>query len=220
MTPSSESHRFAVLVPVKPPSTGKSRLSGVPDGIRRELAAAFAEDTVAAAARTPRVERVLVVTDDADFARHLATGHACTVMPDGVSGDLNGTLVQAAHEATRRWPGLEPVALCSDLPALRSDDLAAALAGCSPERAAFVADERGTGTTLYAAPVEAFAPRFGPASRAEHAAAGALELAGELSTLRRDVDDVGDLGRALVLGVGPRTAAVWGRDEGGPPAAG
>lgn len=220
MPAQSASRRYAVLVPVKPPATAKSRLAGLPDDVRRNLAAAFAEDTVAAALATDGVERVLVVTDDARFARHLETALGCEAVPDGVSGDLNATLVQAAREATRRWPDLHPVALCADLPALRPGELRSALEAWQREDPAFVADREGTGTTLYAARIESFAPRFGPASMTGHAASGAREIRGELSSLRQDVDDVGDLGRAMVLGVGPRTAEVWRRDEGGPAAPG
>ena len=44
---------YVVLVPVKPPAVGKSRLVGLPDETRRELAAAFALDTVSACLATP-----------------------------------------------------------------------------------------------------------------------------------------------------------------------
>ena len=37
-----------------------------------------------------------------------------------------------------------------------------------------------------------------------------MEAEGPLASLRQDVDDVGDLGRAMVLGVGPHTAEAMG----------
>jgi 2-phospho-L-lactate guanylyltransferase len=37
-----------------------------------------------------------------------------------------------------------------------------------------------------------------------------VEVRGDLASLRQDVDDVGDLGRAMVLGVGPHTADAMG----------
>lgn len=205
---------FVVLVPVKPPAVGKSRLAGLPDEHRRRLAAAFALDTVAAALSTPAVARVLVVTDDHRFAGQLSAA-GCAVVPDGAGEDLNASLVQTAAEAQRRWPALVPVVLCADLPALRPEDLQAALTQAARETAAghscFVADRAGVGTTMYAAGHSHFAPRFGAGSRAAHLAGGAREIAGELISLRSDVDDPGDLGHALVLGVGPRTAEVTGR---------
>ncbi len=199
--------RYCVVIPVKPPVRGKSRLVGLSDPARVELAEAFALDTVAAASRARSVRGVLVVTDDFRLARHLeATG--VSVIPDGVTGDLNACLVQAVAEAVRRWPGTQPVALCADLPALLPDELDAALIAALDSGAAFVPDARGTGTCLYTAPLAAFTPRFGPDSRALHLQAGAKELAGAWPHLRQDVDDLVDLGRALALGTGPATAAA------------
>jgi 2-phospho-L-lactate/phosphoenolpyruvate guanylyltransferase len=198
--------QYAVVVPVKPPARGKSRLVGLPDDRRRDLAAAFALDTVAACLAADGVARVLAVTDDVPFARRL-TDAGCAAIPDGVAGDLNGSLRQAAAEVARRWPGLVPVALCADLPSLRPEDLDEALARIPADRPAFVADADGLGTTLYAAPHGAFDPRFGPDSRAAHLDAGAWEIPGELRSLRRDVDDLADLRAARVLGVGAHTAA-------------
>ncbi len=101
-----------------------------------------------------------------------------------------------------------PVVVCADLPALRPEDLARALALVEPGRAAFVADVSGAGTTMYTAPYGSFEPRFGPGSRAAHGADGAAEIPGRLSSLRRDVDDVDDLRAALELGVGGHTTAL------------
>lgn len=200
---------FVVLVPVKPPARGKSRLAGLPDEQRTALATAFARDTIAAAASASGVAAVLVVTDDVGLATGLRAG-IVEVIPDGVADDLNGTLVQAAAEARRRWPSYGVAALCADLPALRSGELEEALAQVT--RPAYVADHTGEGTTMYAVPPgEAFEPCFGRGSAAAHATAGAQALAGELPGLRLDVDDAGDLGRALLLGVGGHTARATGR---------
>jgi 2-phospho-L-lactate guanylyltransferase len=198
--------QYAVVVPVKPPALGKSRLVGLPDDRRRDLAAAFALDTVAACLAADRVARVLAVTDDVPFARRLIEA-GCAAIPDGVAGDLNGSLRQAAAEVSRRWPGLVPVAVCADLPSLRPGDLDEALARIPAGRPAFVADADGMGTTLYAAPLDVFDPRFGPDSRAAHLDAGAWEIPGDLVSLRRDVDDLADLRAARAIGTGAHTAA-------------
>ncbi|GAB7004505.1 2-phospho-L-lactate guanylyltransferase [Nocardioides sp. AN3] len=197
----------AILLPVKPPARGKSRLADVADPVRRRLAEAFALDTAAACLAATCVGAVLVVTDDAGFSHEL-TALGCVAIPDGVSDDLNGTLVQAAAEAARRWPELTPVALTGDLPALRPDDLDAALASVPGGSPAYVADADGIGTTLYTAGAAQFTPRFGSGSRAAHQEAGAIPVEGDLATLRRDVDALDDLRQAIALGVGPRTAAV------------
>lgn len=194
---------FAVLLPVKSPGTGKSRLSALPDDDRRRLAAAFAADAVAACSSTPAVGLVVVVSDDAEFAASLAGVVPCH---DPGAG-LNAALRHAAGVAHALRPGLRPVALLADLPALRAEDLATALAslGSGP---AYVADAEGTGTTLYTASYDAFDPRFGAGSAAAHRAAGATAVDGALASLRRDVDDLGDLAGAVTLGVGPATAAA------------
>lgn len=210
-TPSDPALRFAVLVPVKPPTQGKSRLVGLPDEQRAVLATAFARDTVAAALAAHRVAVVMVVTDDAEFAA-VAAADGCATLPDGVTGDLNGSLVQAALEAGRRWPSYAVAAVCADLPALRSADLDDALGRVPGDGTGFVADAGGEGTTTYAAASAGlFAPRFGAGSRDAHAAAGTIEITGDLSSLRQDVDDVADLGRVMVLGVGAHTAEAMGR---------
>lgn len=194
---------YVVLLPVKPPGVGKSRLAGLP---RDLLASAFAMDTAAAALASSAVARVLAVTDDAGFATSLAE-LGCAAIPDGVSGDLNASLVLAAMEAVRRWPALTPVAICADLPCLVPGELTAALEQ-RPGWPRFVADAAGEGTTLYTAPPAEFAPRFGPGSAAAHAAAGAWPVEGDLGGLRHDVDERADLVGAVRRGVGAHTAAV------------
>jgi 2-phospho-L-lactate guanylyltransferase len=73
-----------------------------------------------------------------------------------------------------------------------------------------VADAAGDGTTLYTAtPGVAFRPAFGLASRARHAAGGAVELGpDDIPGLRRDVDTPSDLRGAAALGLGPYSAPL------------
>ncbi|MFT4288358.1 2-phospho-L-lactate guanylyltransferase [Nocardioides sp.] len=196
-----------VLLPVKPPARGKSRLASLDPIARRRLAEAFALDTAAACLACPTVGAVLAVTDDALFS-HALVALGCAAIPDGVTDDLNATLRQAAAEARRRWPALTPVALLGDLPALSPDDLSEALASVRAEAPAYVADADGLGTTLYTAPHDDFAPRFGAGSRAAHELLGATPIAGELASLRRDVDELDGLRYAAALGLGPQTSAV------------
>lgn len=198
--------QYVVVIPVKPPGIGKTRLVGVPAEQREALARAFAIDTVTACLATTGVARVLVTTDDARFATTLAALGADAV-PDGGHG-LNAALGQAVAEAHRRWPDLQPVALCADLPALRPEELATALVATTEESSSYVADAEGSGTTLYTAPSGEFDPQFGVGSAAAHAAAGARAVAGDLPGLRQDVDDLPSLDAAVALGVGPATRAA------------
>jgi 2-phospho-L-lactate guanylyltransferase len=201
--------RYGVVVPVKRPAIAKSRLASLGDEARRALVVAFATDTVTATLESSLVARVLVVTDDPSLAAGLTELGALAV-PDGEAGRLNASLVLGATELLRREPGLRPVAVCGDLPALRSDELDRVLGSAPGDRAAFVADADGTGTTLYTAPsLEQFAPHFGHRSRSRHEAAGAVELdAGQDPSVRRDVDTPSDLRDAVLLGVGARTSWV------------
>jgi 2-phospho-L-lactate guanylyltransferase len=195
---------YVVLLPVKPPSRGKSRLEVDPVR-RRALAAAFALDTARACLAAGPVHAVLAVTDDARFADDLRSA-GCETIPDGVSDDLNESLRLAAAEARRRWPSSRPVAVCADLPSLRPGDLEAALQVADRlADPAFVADDDGIGTTLYTAAYDVFEPRFGRGSRAAHLEDGCREIPGELSSLRRDVDDADGLATAVDLGLGAHT---------------
>jgi 2-phospho-L-lactate guanylyltransferase len=192
---------YVVLLPVKPPARGKSRLE-VDPAKRRALAAAFALDTARACLSATRVRAVLAVTDDATFADDLRAA-GCDTIPDGVAGDLNESLRQAAAEAHRRWPDTVPAAVCADLPALLPADLDAAL-DAATGGPAFVSDD-DVGTTLYTAPYDVFDPQFGPGSRAAHLATGAREITGDLASLRRDVDDEDALVLAERIGLGAHT---------------
>ena len=198
---------YVVVVPVKPPAHGKSRMTGLGDRERRALARAFALDTVGACLAAEHVDAVLVATDDAWFSRELED-LGCATIPDGDTNDLNAALRQAVAEARRRWPDLTPVALCADLPALQATDLDRALATVVPGGPSFVPDAEGVGTTLYTAPYDEFDPHFGPHSRHAHRVSGGLEVGAELASLRRDVDDLDDLRDARGLGLGPETAAL------------
>ena len=213
MLSSERSHehpdRYAVLVPVKRPAVAKSRLADLGDQARRDLATAFAVDTVDAALACPGVVSVLAITDDHVLAGFLADRGA-DVIPDATSYDLNATLVQAAAEMHRRDPGTGLVALCADLPALRAEELLAALEASASDRMSFVPDLDLMGTTTVIAPeLRLFHPAFGRDSRRQHVEAGAFEISGvDVPGLRRDVDDSRSLAEALRLGVGARTSLV------------
>ncbi len=199
---------YGVVIPVKAPAVAKSRLAPLGDAVRRELSVAFAMDTISAVIRCSLVSRVLVVTDDAFFAADLAS-LGVQVIPDGVTGDLNGTLLLGAAELHRADPGLGLAAVFSDLPALRADELTEALLAAQDQGLSFVADAHGLGTTAVAAPtLETFRTRFGLDSRLAHLEAGAYELGTDVPGLRHDVDTPADLATALKLGVGERTACV------------
>lgn len=199
---------WAVVVPVKALPEAKSRLSAETPQARRDLALAFALDTVAAARECDRVAAVIVVTDDADV-RVAASALGAEVVDDGTDS-LNAALEHGAEHVLAAYPALAVAALAGDLPALRPPELARALDAAAAVPRGFVSDAAGTGTTLLTAlPGVELDPRFGERSRAAHAVSGAVALdPGLVPGLRRDVDTTVDLWDAARLGLGPATSAL------------
>lgn len=203
------SGHWCLVVPVKRLDRAKTRLDGPFATYRRDLALAFALDTVAAALSCPLVAAVLVVTDEPEAAERLAALGA-EVTGDDPDAGLNPALAHGADQVLGRHPGASVGTLAADLPALRADELALALGRAAAHRRAFVRDADGRGTTLLLARrADDLRPAFGPGSAARHEAGGATEVtAGDLPTVRTDVDLPADLDAAVLLGVGPATAAV------------
>lgn len=194
---------WSVVIPVKASRAGKSRLAV---HSRPEIARAIALDTIAAAVACLAVERVAVVTSDrdvADEARRLGAGVVDDSAVSGLSAAIDLGLAQFAPTRPR-------AVLLGDLPALRGDDLAAALAAATGFPLGTVADADGDGTALVTAmPGVPLQPRFGIASAAAHRDAGFVPIPVRAdSTLRRDVDTVEHLLAALARGVGRHTAAA------------
>lgn len=205
--------QWTLVIPLKPLTRAKSRLSDtVGDELRRGLALAFAEDTVAAALACPAVGSVVVVTDDDVAGRKLAALGARIVADEPRAG-LNAALAHGTTVVRAAGPRTPVAALNADLPALRPGELARVLRTAAQFPRAFLADSAAVGTTLLAAaPGRALLPAFGADSRARHRASGAVELSLEaVESVRRDVDTGDDLRAALALGVGPRTAAAAAR---------
>ncbi|MFI9385615.1 2-phospho-L-lactate guanylyltransferase [Kutzneria sp. NPDC052558] len=194
-----------LVVPVKRLERAKSRLVGAADGgigdrrAHADLVVALALDTITAAAGADGVRDVVVVTSDPMLTAVLRAEGIRTV-PEAEPG-LNEAYRHGASAL-----GAHVGALQADLPALRSAELAAAIAAADGKRA-FVPDRQGTGTTLLiSAPGEPLDPRFGVGSAQAHRASGAVELTGDWPSLRCDVDTESDLSVAAGLGLGPRTA--------------
>jgi 2-phospho-L-lactate guanylyltransferase len=201
---------WSVVIPAKRLALAKTRLRPVTAGpggtAHAELVLALLADTVAAAVDCPRVGRVLVVTDD-PAARETVRALGASTVGDEPDRGLNPALEHGARSAG----GPAVAALSSDLPALRPEELAAALAAAEAAPRCFVADADGTGTTLLTALGVPLDPRFGTGSAAAHRSSGALPLSGEWPGLAQDVDTEAALRAALHLGVGPSTAAIAGR---------
>jgi 2-phospho-L-lactate guanylyltransferase len=212
-----------LVVPVKSLHQAKTRLRGAADGgigepaAHARLALALAHDTVTAVRACAAVRRLLVVSPDPVVAAELSAV-GVEVIPDGPVAGLNAAYQRGAAALRGRDAQGVVGALQADLPAVRPEELCAALAAAHTLFAdgaaarAFVADAEGTGTTLLlAAPGTALDPRFGAGSAERHRGSGAVELTGDWPGLRRDVDTSTDLGDAAALGLGPHTRGVLTR---------
>ncbi|MDX3196051.1 2-phospho-L-lactate guanylyltransferase [Streptomyces sp. MN03-5084-2B] len=195
-----------LVVPMKHPRDGKSRLRGAVEPARHPgLVLALAKDTLAAVVSSAQVRRVLLVAADPGAVAELGE-LGVEIVAEPAEKTLNAAFRHGEALLKADDPGTIVGALQADLPALRAGDLTAALAEAAGRRA-FVADRQGTGTTLLlAAPGEPLDPRFGPGSARSHAESGAIPLHQALPTLRSDVDTPDDLANARALGVGKHTA--------------
>ena len=202
--------QWSIVVPAKRLAVAKTRLRPLTEALggsaHDELVLALLADTVAAALACPSVAEVVVVTDD-PAAAGVVTGLGARTLADEPDRGLNPALEHGAGQAS----SAAVAALSSDLPALRPDELAAALRAAQAAPRCFVPDVHGTGTTLLTALGTELLPRFGPGSAQAHRDGGAVALAGDWPGLVRDVDTPADLRDALGLGAGRRTTASAAR---------
>ncbi|MFG6492907.1 2-phospho-L-lactate guanylyltransferase [Microbacterium sp. P03] len=202
---------WAVVIPVKPADRGKSRLrvDGLDEIGRITLARAIALDTIAAAAACAEVAQVLVVTEDASLPLLAADIPGLRFVAEGDARGIDEAVAAGAAAAGERMPR---AALLGDLPALRSEDLGAALVAASAVDHGVVADAEGTGSTLVTArPGVPWTSAFGQDSFARHVKLGCVPLqVPDASTLRRDVDTADQLDEAALTGLGERTARALG----------
>ncbi len=198
---------WTILIPVKQTTLAKSRLTGFDAATRQRLAVAFAKDVVSAAAACPDVNRVVVVTNDPVGA--LLADLGAEVLPDRPDAGLNPALAYAAEHVRGGNVEVSVAALSSDLPAVRREDLSAALTSTTAGRW-FVSDLASVGTTMLAAVGgHVWSPHFGPHSRDVHRALGMYELQDpDLARIRQDVDTAADLSDAFERGTGRWTSEV------------
>lgn len=200
------------VIAVKRLDRAKSRLAGeLPIGDRTRLVLAMLDDTLRAAGAVPNLHSLTVVTPDpAVAATARRRGASVHPEPAGTGDPLNTALADAATALRRRHGPTALLALQADLPALRTAELAQALAAAPNGRRSIVVDHlrAGTSALLLRDGEAALAPMFGPDSARRHLDSGAIELDGDWPGLRLDVDTAADLTAALRLGAGPATRAL------------
>lgn len=190
------------MIPTKSLPDAKSRLldATVDRAAHARLVLAIRADTIAAAAAAAGVARIVLVTDVSE-----APGTDMVVVQSRPG--LNAALSEGAEHAAAHWPADGVAALVGDLPALRHQQLADALALAAGHVRAYVPDAQGSGTTMLTATAgRPLRPSFGAGSAARHAASAAALVAG--AGLRADVDTTADLEAAVALGVGVATSAA------------
>lgn len=201
-----------LIIAVKRLAAAKTRLAPVFAGdLREQVVLAMLLDTISAALAVPAVGSVTVVTPDADAAaavRELGADVLLDPTPVGHPDPLNHAL--AATEQALRDSVTNIAVLQGDLPALRTAELAEAIAGASRHSRSFIADRHHTGTAALFAFGAPLVPEFGVDSARRHADSGAVELSGEWPGLRCDIDTPEDLETARRLGVGPATTRIVG----------
>lgn len=211
-----ESLRWRVVVPVKQAQQAKTRLRAPSPLSRPALARAIALDTLEAVCRALPSGDVVAVTSD-EVVAPAAAALGCRVVADPGAG-LNAAVTAGIRAALTPGPGDRGgdapgvAVLLGDLPALRPEDLLAALRACADHPRAVVPDHTGTGTVLLTgAPGIRLDPAFGPGSAARHGETAA-RLTPDLPRLRQDVDELADLRAATRLGLGRHTAALLAGD--------
>ena len=202
--------RWTVVVPVKGGAGAKSRLHPPAGVARAELALALAADCLTACVAGMPPARVLVVTSDA-LVRELARALGVRRRRGPRWRARRRGRGPAPRASVRdRGPAAAVAVLLGDLPALRADDLGAALAAAGGHPRVLRARRR---RHRHGAPrVTARRPRWtrrsgrGPRRGTRPAAPPASSST--CPRLRTDVDDDRSLAAALALGVGPATGRV------------
>jgi 2-phospho-L-lactate guanylyltransferase len=188
-----------VLIPVKAPGEGKTRLAGVLGPAAREaLVHAMLERVVAAAEACKEVSRVFV----AGAADH-GLGDRVRLLAAGSEG-LNQAIATAMNHLaqanpTASAPPRRVVIAAADLPLLAAADFVM-LADVPDGAIAIAPDRHGTGTNALSLPwscIDAFGFRFGLGSHAAHRAQAA-RLGYSVETmlsdgLEKDIDEPADL---------------------------
>jgi 2-phospho-L-lactate/phosphoenolpyruvate guanylyltransferase len=199
---------WQVLVPIKRLTDAKSRLSA-DEVTRQELVVAMAQDTLAAISASPLVTGVGLVCPDRLLAARLTSGQVSWLEeipgePDG----LNGAITRAVGEVRSQSSVANVAVVVADLPALRPDEVTAALTDAPSNTPSFVSDILGSGTTAVLFPeMSEVALSFGSGSAERHHALGLVAL--EVGPgLRQDVDTLSDLRSAAALGLGAFTHHV------------
>ncbi|HWP43911.1 MAG TPA: 2-phospho-L-lactate guanylyltransferase [Blastocatellia bacterium] len=206
----------AVLIPVKDPSRGKTRLARLlsPEE-RRQLAWAMFEDVCRAVKPAAAPDRVVVVTSFApaiELARSLEWEVIIeqSQLSESASVDRASRLLKArGFDLVMRLPADVPLVRTEDIDELLSVEL-------RPPAALLVPSREGTGTNaIIRTPPDLFPSRFGPGSLALHteeaARAGAECIIKHNPQIALDIDEPSDIEALMRSGHGTRAFDLLSR---------
>lgn len=185
-----------IIIPVRPPGEGKSRLADVlspPE--RRDLNERFLRHVLSAAAAIEECRTVVVSRSEA--VRSIALSLGVEVIEERAA-ELNGALDEATSHA--QSGGADAVLIVhADLPLLTTGDLRAMIEAAPAAPGMVIAGDRAASGTnaLLVAPAGAMPYHFGVGSYAAHLAAakshGLTVVEADLPNLAFDIDTPDDL---------------------------
>jgi 2-phospho-L-lactate guanylyltransferase len=200
----------ALLIPVKDPSRGKTRLSDFFTlEERRRLAWAMLEDVIRAAAAATKPDRVVVVTSfDLAVERASKAGFEVLIEQSQTSESAS---VDWASRLLKEQTFDSVMRLPADVPLVRAEDIDELLDTRVPSPGALlVPSHDGTGTNaIIRTPPDIFCSRFGPNSlelhRQEAARAGAGCVIVHNERIGIDIDEPTDVRLFMERGRGTET---------------
>jgi coenzyme F420-0:L-glutamate ligase/coenzyme F420-1:gamma-L-glutamate ligase len=211
-----------VVIPAKEFTAAKQRLAdALPAAARAALARAMLEDVLAALTGAP-VDRIVVITPDAEVGEVAERWGALVVRE--TEGQGHTAAVARGIELCRDWGASILLTFPGDLPCLTPDEVRRILEACGPAPAAvFVPSRSGAGTNAVClAPPDAVPLRFGEPSFADHLAAararGIEPVVLTLPGVGLDIDRPEDLHALRQAGSGTRAARALGPPPDAPPA--
>jgi coenzyme F420-0:L-glutamate ligase/coenzyme F420-1:gamma-L-glutamate ligase len=209
------------VVPAKEFTAAKQRLAEtLPATTRAALARAMLEDVLAALSEAS-LDRIVVVTPDAEVAA-VAEQWDATIVREAESQGHTAAVARGAALA-RDWGASVLLTVPGDLPCLTADEVRRILDACRTAPAAvFVPSRSGLGTNAAClAPPDAVPLRFGEPSFADHLAAaralGIEPVVLHLAGAGLDIDRPEDVDALRRLGPGTRAAAALAVPAAAPP---
>ena len=210
-----------VVIPAKEFTEAKQRLAdALPAVARAALARAMLEDVLAAIAEAP-VDRVVVITPDAEVSSVAERWGAVVIREAEAHGHTSA--VARGVALCREWGATVLLTVPGDLPCLTADEVRRMLDTCGPAPAAvFVPSRSGVGTNAVClAPPDAVPLRFGEPSFEDHLTAararGIEPVVLRLPGAGLDIDRPEDLHALREEGPGTRAAAALGAPPGTAP---